>query len=225
MRRAPKPAAAITGSCSAPPPGSARPTACCWRDSRPPTAGMDVVIGYLEPHDRTETIALAEGLETVPRRRIEHRGAWLEEMDVDAVLAARSRAGAGRRAGPHQRAGRANTQALRGHRRGARRRDRRDLDGQHPAPGEPQRPGLRADRGAGARDLPRPGAGRRRRGRADRPHPRGAAGAHPGRQGVPAGSGRHGTVELLHAPSGCRRCASWPCARWPRMSRPGRRRR
>ena len=30
--------------------------------------GVDVVIGYLEPHDRPETLALAEGLEVVPRK-------------------------------------------------------------------------------------------------------------------------------------------------------------
>jgi two-component system sensor histidine kinase KdpD len=48
--------------------------------------GVDVVIGYLEPHDRADTIALAEGLETVPRRAIEHGGVRLDEMDVDAVV-------------------------------------------------------------------------------------------------------------------------------------------
>jgi two-component system, OmpR family, sensor histidine kinase KdpD len=48
--------------------------------------GVDVVIGYLEPHDRAETIALAEGLEVVPRRIVEHGGVRLEEMDVTAVV-------------------------------------------------------------------------------------------------------------------------------------------
>jgi two-component system, OmpR family, sensor histidine kinase KdpD len=48
--------------------------------------GRDVVIGYLEPHDRPETAALAEGLETVPRLRAEHGGLELEEMDLDAVI-------------------------------------------------------------------------------------------------------------------------------------------
>jgi two-component system, OmpR family, sensor histidine kinase KdpD len=48
--------------------------------------GRDVVIGYLEPHNRPETTALAEGLEVVPRLRAEHGGLELEEMDVDAVL-------------------------------------------------------------------------------------------------------------------------------------------
>ena len=49
-------------------------------------AGRDVVIGYLEPHDRPETAARAEGLEVVPRRVVEHRGVRLEELDVEAVI-------------------------------------------------------------------------------------------------------------------------------------------
>jgi two-component system sensor histidine kinase KdpD len=48
--------------------------------------GRDVVIGYLEPHDRPDTAALAEGLEAVPRLPIEHGSLALEEMDVDAVI-------------------------------------------------------------------------------------------------------------------------------------------
>ncbi len=50
------------------------------------TEGRDVVIGYLEPHDRPETAALADGLEVVPRLRSAHGGLELEEMDVDAVV-------------------------------------------------------------------------------------------------------------------------------------------
>jgi two-component system sensor histidine kinase KdpD len=49
-------------------------------------AGRDVVIGYLEPHGRVETVALAEGLEVVPRRRVTYRDAELEEMDLPAVV-------------------------------------------------------------------------------------------------------------------------------------------
>jgi two-component system, OmpR family, sensor histidine kinase KdpD len=48
--------------------------------------GRDVVIGYLEPHDRPETAALAEGLEVVPRLQAAHGALALEEMDVDAVI-------------------------------------------------------------------------------------------------------------------------------------------
>jgi two-component system, OmpR family, sensor histidine kinase KdpD len=49
--------------------------------------GVDVVIGYFEPHGRQETIALSQDLETVPRRIMEYRGTRFEEMDTDAVLA------------------------------------------------------------------------------------------------------------------------------------------
>jgi two-component system sensor histidine kinase KdpD len=49
--------------------------------------GRDVVIGYLEPHDRPETTALAEGLEVVPRLRSAYGGLALDELDVDAVIA------------------------------------------------------------------------------------------------------------------------------------------
>jgi two-component system sensor histidine kinase KdpD len=52
-------------------------------------SGRDVVIGYLEPHDRAETAAQAIGLEVVPRRRIEHEDLTLEEMDYRAVVARR----------------------------------------------------------------------------------------------------------------------------------------
>jgi two-component system, OmpR family, sensor histidine kinase KdpD len=49
--------------------------------------GRDVAIGYLEPHGRDETVAQAEGLELIPRRRVVYRGTPLEEMDLPAVLA------------------------------------------------------------------------------------------------------------------------------------------
>jgi two-component system, OmpR family, sensor histidine kinase KdpD len=50
-------------------------------------SGRDVVVGYLETHGRAETLAQAEGLEIVPRRRLTYRGTPLEEMDLPAVLA------------------------------------------------------------------------------------------------------------------------------------------
>lgn len=48
--------------------------------------GIDVAIGYLEDHGRADIAKLAEGLEVVPRRRVEYRGVPLEEMDVESVL-------------------------------------------------------------------------------------------------------------------------------------------
>jgi two-component system sensor histidine kinase KdpD len=48
--------------------------------------GVDIVIGYFEPHSRKETIALSEELEAVPRKVLEYRGSRFEEMDTDAIL-------------------------------------------------------------------------------------------------------------------------------------------
>jgi two-component system sensor histidine kinase KdpD len=48
--------------------------------------GIDIVIAVLETHGRSETAALAEGLQRVPLRHIEYRGVILEEMDLDAVI-------------------------------------------------------------------------------------------------------------------------------------------
>jgi two-component system sensor histidine kinase KdpD len=48
--------------------------------------GVDIVIGYFEAHGRQETIALSEGLETIPRKTLEYRGTRFEEMDTDAIL-------------------------------------------------------------------------------------------------------------------------------------------
>ena len=49
--------------------------------------GTDVVIGYLESHQRRETDELASGLELIPRMTLSHRGKALEEMDTDAIVA------------------------------------------------------------------------------------------------------------------------------------------
>jgi two-component system sensor histidine kinase KdpD len=49
--------------------------------------GIDVVIGFVEPHGRADTIAQVRDLEQVPLRDIEYRGVTLREMDVDAVIA------------------------------------------------------------------------------------------------------------------------------------------
>jgi two-component system sensor histidine kinase KdpD len=48
--------------------------------------GVDLVIGYFEPHGRQDTIAKAEGLQSVPRRKLDYRGAVFEEMDTEAIL-------------------------------------------------------------------------------------------------------------------------------------------
>jgi two-component system, OmpR family, sensor histidine kinase KdpD len=48
--------------------------------------GRDVAVGLLESHGRAETAALAEGLELLPRRRVDYREQQLEEMDLPAIL-------------------------------------------------------------------------------------------------------------------------------------------
>src|SRR5471030_729011 len=49
--------------------------------------GLDVVVGFVEPHGRADTLAKVDGLEQVPLREIEYRGVTLREMDLDALLA------------------------------------------------------------------------------------------------------------------------------------------
>ncbi len=49
--------------------------------------GVDVVIGYIEPHTRPETMALAEGLAAIAPRIAGHKNVQLREFDLDAALA------------------------------------------------------------------------------------------------------------------------------------------
>src|SRR5512146_3450939 len=51
--------------------------------------GVDVVIGVVETHGRSETETLAAGLDALPRRAVDYRGAILKEFDLDAALARR----------------------------------------------------------------------------------------------------------------------------------------
>src|SRR4051812_32337737 len=53
--------------------------------------GVDVVVGVVETHGRKETEALLDGLEVIPRHRVEYQGHVLQEMDLDAILARRPR--------------------------------------------------------------------------------------------------------------------------------------
>jgi two-component system sensor histidine kinase KdpD len=48
--------------------------------------GVDVVVGFVETHGRAETAAQVGDLDVLPRRRIEYRGVWLEEMDAEAIV-------------------------------------------------------------------------------------------------------------------------------------------
>jgi len=48
--------------------------------------GLDIVIGYVEPHKRPETEILLEGLEVIPPKIIQYKSVQLKEFDVDAAL-------------------------------------------------------------------------------------------------------------------------------------------
>ncbi|MFJ4553674.1 DUF4118 domain-containing protein [Streptomyces sp. NPDC088817] len=70
-------------------PGVGKTYAMLEEGRRLRTSGTDVVAGFVEPHGRRPTAAMAEGLETLPRRTVTHRGAEFTEMDLGAVLARR----------------------------------------------------------------------------------------------------------------------------------------
>jgi two-component system, OmpR family, sensor histidine kinase KdpD len=67
-------------------PGVGKTFAMLLGAKRLKTEGIDVVIGLVETHGRAETAALLEGLEQIPRKKIDYRGRELEEFDIDAAL-------------------------------------------------------------------------------------------------------------------------------------------
>ena len=114
--------------------------------------GRDVVVGFLEPHGRKETVEQAGDLEFVPRRTVPYRETVLEEMDLPSLI---------RRAPDLALIDElAHTNAP-GLEHGKRYEDVEDvlaagidvyLDRQRSAPREPQRQHLRAHRRPGAGD-------------------------------------------------------------------------
>ena len=48
--------------------------------------GVDVVAGYIEPHERPATARLARGIECLPHELVEHNGITLSEFDLDAAI-------------------------------------------------------------------------------------------------------------------------------------------
>src|SRR5258705_5252977 len=48
--------------------------------------GTDVVVGFVETHGREHTAEMLDGLEVIPRRILDYRGASFTEMDIDALL-------------------------------------------------------------------------------------------------------------------------------------------
>jgi two-component system sensor histidine kinase KdpD len=48
--------------------------------------GNDIVVGYVETHNRKETVALVHGFEIIPRKTIEYKSTSVQEMDLDAII-------------------------------------------------------------------------------------------------------------------------------------------
>ncbi|HWQ08732.1 MAG TPA: sensor histidine kinase KdpD, partial [Holophaga sp.] len=53
--------------------------------------GLEIVIGVVETHGRSETASLAEGFEVLPRKTLPYRGIFIEEFDLAAALARKPR--------------------------------------------------------------------------------------------------------------------------------------
>jgi two-component system sensor histidine kinase KdpD len=72
-------------------PGVGKTYAMLSRARRLKADGCDIMVGLVETHGRSETAALIDGLEILPRIRVAHRGRMLEEFDLDAALSRRPR--------------------------------------------------------------------------------------------------------------------------------------
>lgn len=48
--------------------------------------GVDVILGYIEPHDRPETLALTQGFESIENLEVPYKNIILKEFDLDATL-------------------------------------------------------------------------------------------------------------------------------------------
>ena len=92
------------GSTSAPRPASGKTVAMLAEGRRRLERGTDVVIGFVETHGRPYTAGQVDGLEVVPRRAVEHRGASLDRAGRRRGPRPATRGRARRRARAHQRA-------------------------------------------------------------------------------------------------------------------------
>ena len=70
-------------------PGAGKTYAMLQEGQRRTKRGTDLVVGYVETHNRPLTMEALEGLEVVPRKAVSYEGVRLEEMDTEAVIARR----------------------------------------------------------------------------------------------------------------------------------------
>ena len=159
--------------------------------------GTDVVIGWVQDHGRPHTDAQIRDLEIFPRRIRRVPGPDAGGDGSRWASGPQARAGAGRRAGPHQRSRLEARQALAGRRGPPRRRHQRHLHHQSPAPRVAQRRGGGDHRGGPARDGARPGGPGRRPAGAGGHGPRGPAPEVGPRQRLSTGAHRRRPGQLL----------------------------
>ncbi len=67
--------------------GSGKTYAMLAEGHRREMRGTDIVIGYVETHNRPQTEEMIGDLEIVPRKKVNYRGVILEEMDTEAIIA------------------------------------------------------------------------------------------------------------------------------------------
>ncbi len=68
-------------------PGVGKTYAMLQAARRAASENIDVIVGYVEPHVRPETMALVLGLDLMARRVVNYRGKSTEEFDLEAALA------------------------------------------------------------------------------------------------------------------------------------------
>jgi two-component system sensor histidine kinase KdpD len=100
---------------------------------------IDVVVGVVETHGRSETAQQLQGLELLPRRALTVQGRTLEEFDLDGALARRPAVLLVDELAHSNVPGSRHLEALAGHRRTARCRHRRLVDGERAAHRKPER--------------------------------------------------------------------------------------
>ena len=179
-------------------PGVGKTYAMLGEGRRRAERGTDVVVGLVEDHGRAAHRRDARRPRGgAPARRSPTAGSTLTEMDLDAVLARRPAVALVDELAHTNVARLAQREAVAGRRGAARRRHRRHLDRQHPAPRVAQRRRREDHRRAAARAHPRRRRARRRPDRARRHGARGAAPADGARQRLRGRQGRRRPRQLL----------------------------
>ena len=179
--------------------------------------GTDVVVGFVETHGRPERPSRS-ATSSRPRRRDRAPRRDFEEMDLDAVLRRRPSVALVDELAHTNVPGSPPREAMAGRRGAPRRRHRRDLDGQHPAPRIAQRRRRADHRGPPAGDRARRRGAGGRPDRAGRHDARRAAPAHGPRQHLRRRQDRRGARQLLPARATSRHSASWRCCGSPTRS-------